>query len=222
MDIFDREILEIIWLTLRMTVTSTIIAAILGIPAGLWLERVKFPGKKIIVSVNRTLMAVPPVVVGLVVYILFMRHGVLGFFSLLFTLEVMIVAQVLIITPIICGIVHTAAVNRAERIRAFGKTMGASPRQIQVLLVKELGNDIYFSIITGFGRAMSEVGAIMIVGGNIRHQTRTMTTAISLMRSRGDFEQAITLGVVLIGIVFVIQAAANLLRQKEQRQDENY
>lgn len=218
----DREILQIIWLTLRMTVTSTAIAAVIGILAGLWLERHNFRGKQFIVSVNRTLMAVPPVVVGLVVYLLFMRNGFFGMFRLLFTLEVMIIAQVLIISPIICGIVHTAAEHRAGRIRSFAVTMGANSRQTQILLIKELSNDIYFAVISGFGRAMSEVGAIMIVGGNIRHQTRTMTTAISLLRNQGDFEQAIILGMILMGIVFLIQAAANLLRRKEQRQDENY
>jgi len=218
----DREILDIIWLSLRMTFFSTAIGAMIGIPVGLWLERANFRGKKLIVTVNRTLMAAPPVVVGLVVYLLFMRNGFFGVFNLLFTLEVMVIAQVLLISPIICGFVYTAASDRAEHIRAFAVTMGASPWQIRKLVFKELRNDLYFSMIAGYGRAMSEVGAIMIVGGNIRHQTRTMTTAISLMRNRGEFEQAIVLGIVLMGIVFVIQAAANFLRRKERRHDENY
>ena len=220
--IIDREILDIIWLTLRMTFFSTTISAAIGIPAGLWLERENFRGKKLIVTINRTLMASPPVVVGLVVYLLFMRNGLFGGLNLLFTLEIMIIAQILLISPIICGFVYTAATNRAERIRAFATTMGANQRQTWKLLCKELSKDIYFSMIAGYGRAMSEVGAIMIVGGNIRHQTRTMTTAISLMRNRGEFEQAIILGIILMVIVFLIQAVANLFRRKEQRQDENY
>lgn len=218
----DREIIEIIWLTLRMTTASTLIATVIGVLAGLWLERVHFRGKRLIVSINRTLMGVPPVVVGLVVYLLLMRNGFFGVFRLLFTLEAMIIAQVLIISPIICGIVHMAAESRAGHIRTFAVTMGASPWQTQKLLIKELSNDIYFSVVTGFGRAMSEVGAILIVGGNIRYQTRTMTTAISLLRNRGDFEQAIILGIILMGIVFLTQTVANLLRKKERQHDENY
>ena len=221
-DVIDREIIEIIWLTLRMTTASTLIATVIGVLAGLWLERVHFRGKRLIVSINRTLMGVPPVVVGLVVYLLLMRNGFFGMFRLLFTLEAMIIAQVLIISPIICGIVHTAAENRATHIRAFAMTMGANPWQTQKLLIKELSNDIYFAVVSGFGRAMSEVGAILIVGGNIRHQTRTMTTAISLLRNRGDFEQAIILGIILMGIVFLTQTAANLLRKKERQHNENY
>jgi len=222
MDMFiEQEIIDIILLTIRMTLTSTLISSVLGIPLGLWLEKFHFPGKKLVITINRTLMASPPVVIGLVVYLLLMRNGPFGALGLLFTFEAMVIAQVILITPIICAMVYTAATRTAPRVRTFAITMGASPLQTQFLIIKELSNEIYFSIIAGYGRAMSEVGAIMIVGGNIRHHTRTMTTSISLMRNRGEFEQAIILGAVLMGIVFIIQIIGSFLR-REERTDENF
>ena len=222
LELLDGEILGIIALTMRMTLLSTTISTIIGVPLGLWLDRVNFAGKKFAVVINRTLMASPPVVVGLVVYLIFMRSGPLGFMGLLFTLEAMVIAQVLIITPIICGIVYTASQRNSERIRVFAITMGANKGQTRALLIKELSNEIFFAVITGFGRAMSEVGAIMIVGGNIRHHTRVMTTTITLLRNRGEIGQAIFLGVILMLIAFGVQMTANFLRKRERRADENY
>ena len=218
--ILDGETFDIIFLTMRMTLTSTFISAVIGIPLGLWLSSARFKGKSLVVRINRTLMATPPVVVGLVVYLVFMRSGPLGFFRLLFTFEAMVIAQVLLISPIICGMVYTSAISRSEIIRNFAITMGANKIQTLALLVKELGNDIYFAVITGFGRAMSEVGAIMIVGGNIRFHTRTMTTTISMLRSRGEIEQAVFLGIILMVIAFLIQLLLDMFKQKEVS-DEN-
>lgn len=217
----NNEVLGIIGLTLRMAFFSTAISAVLGVLLGLWLERARFPGKRLVVRVNRTLMGAPPVVMGLAVYLLLMRKGPLGFLSMLFTIRAMVFAQVLIITPIICGMIYSAASRRADGIRAFGKTMGASHTQTQLLLVREMGNEIYFAVVTGFGRAISEVGAVMIVGGNIQFKTRTMTTAITLLRNNGSYAEAIFLGVVLLVVAFVIQTAADFLR-REERADENF
>jgi len=221
-EIFDQEILAIIWLTMRMTFSSTTISAIMGVPFGLWLARAEFPGKKLVISINRTLMGTPPVVVGLVVFLLFMRNGPFGALQLLFSLEAMIIAQVILIAPIIAGIVYTAAARNEERIRSFAYTMGATKLQTQALLIKELGNEIFFAVVTGFGRAMSEVGAIAIVGGNIRSLTRTMTTTIALDINRGLRNQAVILGVVLMLIAFIVQLTADFLRKREQRADENF
>ena len=221
LEILDREVLGVIALTLRMTLTSTTISAIIGIPLGLWLDRVSFRGKRLVVVINRTLMASPPVVVGLVVFLLLMRNGPLGPLGLLFTFEAMVIAQVILITPIICGIVYTASARNSEAIRIFAKTMGANKRQVHLLLIKEMGNEIFFAIVAGFGRAMSEVGAIMIVGGNIRHHTRTITTSISLLRNRGEIDTAIFLGVVLMVIAFTVQMVADFLQKRERRMDEN-
>jgi len=222
LEMLDQETLGIIVLTLRMTLLSTAISLILGVPLGLWLDRVSFAGKRVVVLINRTLMASPPVVIGLVVYLLLMRNGPFGFMGRLFTLEAMVIAQVLLITPIICGIVYTASQRSASHIRSFAITMGATKRQTQLLLIKELSNEIYFAAITGFGRAMSEVGAIMIVGGNIRYHTRVMTTTISLLRNRGEINQAIFLGVILMLIALGIQIIAGILRKRERRADENF
>jgi len=218
----NPEVIDIIFLTLRMTLLSTGISAVLGIPLGLLLEKARFPGKGIVVAINRTLMATPPVVAGLVVFMLLRSAGPLGNLGLLFTFEAMVIAQTVLITPIICGIVYTATARHGERIRSFGKTMGANPLQQEWLLIKELGNEVFFSIVTGFGRAISEVGAIMIVGGNIRFHTRTMNTSITMMQRMGEFEQAILFGIILMIIAFILQMIGSFLRRRERQPYENY
>ena len=212
---FSLETLGIIFLTLRMSLTSTLIASVLGIMLGFFLEAKPFPGNRIAVRLCRTLMGTPPVVAGLVVYILLMRRGPLGSWGLLFTVEAMIIAQVLIITPIIAGMLHTNASRSAPAIRAFAKTMGANSFQMQILLVKEMRSEIYFAIITAFSRAISEVGAVMIVGGNIQNRTRTMTTAIAMLRNTGDFEQGISLGILLLIIAFILQSLSDFFKPGE-------
>jgi tungstate transport system permease protein len=207
---FNSETLGIIWTTLKMSLTSTIISAFFGINFGLLLERYNFFGKRIVVRICRTLMGTPPVVVGLVVYLLLMRRGPLGFLGILFTIQAMVIAQVLLITPIITGMVYTYSVRNAPLIRSFAKTMGANRLQTFFLFLKELKGEFYFVVIAGFSRAISEVGAVMIVGGNIQHRTRTMTTAISMLRNMGDFSQGITLGIMLLIIAFTLQSLSDL------------
>ncbi len=214
------DILEIILLTLKMAFLSTLISGILGTLLGLILERIDFKGKKLILLINRTLMGVPPVVVGLIVYLLLMRKGPLGFLNILFTLPAMVFAQILIITPIICGMVSESAQHKGPAIRAFAKTMGANFWQSTTLMVKEIRTEIYFAIVSGFGRAISEVGAVMIVGGNILHKTRTMTTAITLLRNKGNYNDAIILGVILLIISLLIQFFLDIALKKEIK-DEN-
>ena len=202
--IFNYDILTIIGTTFQMTIISSAISLLIGTILGLLLQRTNFPGKKIIVRINRTLMGVPPVVIGLVVYLLFMRKGFFGFLDILFTVPVMIIAQVLIITPIVCGMIYSASQRVADKIRTFGITMGANKRQLFLLLIRELSNEIYFVGVTGFGRAISEVGAVMIVGGNIRGQTRVMTTAIASLGNRGVYHEAIYLGIILLIISLLL------------------
>lgn len=209
---FNSETLGIIGVTLKVSLASTFTGSVLGIIFGLLLERSRFPGKRIAVRLCRTLMGTPPVVAGLAVYLLLMRRGPFGSFSLLFTVRAMVIAQVFIITPIITGMVYTYASRSAPGIRAFAKTMGANRLQTQILCVREMSGEIYFAVISAFSRAISEVGAVMIVGGNIQYKTRTMTTAISLLRNTGDFTQGITLGVLLLAIAFVLQTLSDFLR----------
>lgn len=217
----EEGTMSAIKVTMILGFTSTAISSLIGVRMGLLLERHEFLGKKIVIRVNRTLMGVPPVVVGLVTYMLLMRNGPLGFLSLLFTVPGMIIAQVVIITPIICGMTYTSALKTAPAVRFFGKCIGADKKQTKKLIRKEMKKDIYFAIITGFGRSISEVGAVMIVGGNMKFYTRTMTTTISLLKSQGIFTEGVFLGVILLIMAFILQWLADLA-QKEKVEHDNY
>lgn len=223
LDIFfsDVGVFDAICVTFQLALGATLISSILGIFSGLLLEHARFPGKRIVIRINLTLMGVPPVVIGLVVYMLVMRRGPLGRLNMLFTIRGMILAQVLIITPIICGMTYTSLLSKAPAIRTFAKTMGANPVQTQWLVVKELKKELYFAVVTGFGRSISEVGAVMLVGGNIKGHTRTMTTTISLLKSQGIFTEGLTLGILLLVMAFIIQSLADFF-QKGDKTDENY
>ncbi|MCL2179914.1 MAG: ABC transporter permease [Treponema sp.] len=217
----SADTLSIIGVTLRMSFFSTLISTILGAAFGLLLEKHSFHGKKIVVRICRTLMGMPPVVAGLIIYLLLMRRGPLGFLGILFTVQAMVIAQVFLITPIITGMIYTYAARSAPSIRAFAKTMGAGRLQTYFLFIKEMSGEFYFVVVTAFARAISEVGAVMIVGGNIQHKTRTMTTAISMLRNMGDFSQGITLGILLLLIAFLLQTLSDFLRRNE-RNEENF
>lgn len=219
--VINKEVVTIILLTIKLGFCSTLISAMVGIPFGMLLENADFFGKKLIIRINKTLMGLPPVVAGLVVYLLLMRRGIFGNWNLLFSFQAMVIAQLIIITPIISGMFYTTAKNMTPQIRSFAKSMGANGWQTFLLVIKELKNDIYFIVITAFGRSISEVGAVMIVGGNIQNKTRTMTTAISLMRNKGDYSEAITLGVVLLAISFLLQCVVDFFRRYENSH-ENY
>ncbi|MBR3841612.1 MAG: ABC transporter permease [Erysipelotrichales bacterium] len=213
--------LDAIKVTLLLAFSSTSIATILGVLFGLLLEKYHFPFKNLVIRINRTLMGVPPVVIGLVVYLLLMRRGPLGSFSLLFTIRGMIIAQVFIITPIISGTVYAYAAKFAPQVRNFAKTVGATPLQTELLVLKEMRSEIYFAIVSGFGRSISEVGAVMLVGGNIKGRTRTMTTAISLLKSQGIYSEGIMLGIILLIMAFIVQTIAEHFK-KEDIYDENF
>lgn len=217
----DVGVLDAIIVTFQLAFCATAVSALLGIPLGLLLERARFVGKRVVIRINRTLMGVPPVVIGLAVYMLLMRRGPLGRFEMLFTVQGMILAQVLIITPIICGMTCTSLTSKASAIRTFAKTMGAGPIQTQWLVIREVKKELYFAVVTGFGRSVSEVGAVMLVGGNIKGHTRTMTTTISLLKSQGIFTEGLTLGVLLLVMAFIIQSLADFF-QKGEKTDENY
>ena len=220
-DFTNPSVLSAIKVTFEMAFASTLVSAVLGVAIGLWLQNHEFAGKKVVVRINRTLMGVPPVVIGLLVYLLTMRGGPLGPLALLFTVKGMILAQVLIITPIISGMVFSYAESTVPAIKAFAKTMGADKKQTDRLILSELRNEIYFCIITGFGRAISEVGSVMLVGGNIKGHTRTMTTMISLLKSQGIYSEGIGLGLLLLVMAFILQTLSDSVR-KEQIRDENY
>ena len=214
-------VLDSIRVTLVMSFWSTLIASVLGISLGLLMEKNRFPGKRLAVRINRTLMGAPPVVIGLLAYLLLRKKGPLGDLRWVFTIRGMVFAQVLIITPIVCGMVYSYAVRTAPAIRAFAKTMGADSRQTNRLLLREMKTEIYFAVVSGYGRSISEVGAVFLVGGNIKNNTRTMTTAISTLKGAGDYYEGIFLGILLMVMAFAVQTLADYFR-KEESADENF
>ncbi|NLY77033.1 MAG: ABC transporter permease [Tissierellia bacterium] len=203
---FDQEIYEIIFLSLFISTSATIIASIIFIPIGIHLGIKEFKRKRALSRMLYTFMSIPSVVVGLLVAIILSRRGPLGKFDLMYTPKAMIIAQTLLVTPLILGLTYSLAKNRGKEIESIGKTLGAGRKDIILLIIKELKIDLIVNVVTAFSRAISEVGAVMIVGGNIRRKTRVITTTISLMKSMGDYPMAIALGIVLLFISFLVNS----------------
>ena len=211
---FDKEIYSIVLLSIIVSCTSTLFSSIIAIPIGTIIGTHEFPLKKTIVRIIYTLMSLPPVIAGLVVFLIIMRKGPLGFLGLTFTPTAMIIAQTLIVTPIIIGLTYNGVKERGETVKALGKTLGASKRQTLKLLIYDMRIIIISAVIAGFGRAVSEVGAVMIVGGNIKGHTRVMTTYIAMLQSMGDYSKAIAIGIVLLALSFIINGLMFNLQQK--------
>lgn len=210
----DRELLGIIFLSIKVSGTALVIATLTGLPIGALLGFRKFPLKGLIISILNTFMGLPPVVVGLFVYLLLSRSGSLGFMGLLYSPTAMIIAQTILAFPIVTSLSHSAIVNVDPVIRQAAMTLGATPFQVSVAIVKEARYGITSGIIAGFGRVMAEVGAILIVGGNIAGYTRVMTTTIALETDKGNFELALALGIILLTISLIINAILHLVQKK--------
>jgi tungstate transport system permease protein len=210
---FDARLAQVVGLSLAVSGSACLIAALFGMAWGAWLAVARFPGHRIVVALLNTLLALPSVVVGLVVYLLLSRAGPLGTLGILFTPTAMVVAQTLLVLPVVAAltrqIVADAWRGNGEQLRS----MGARPLIAALLLLLHERLALVTVMLTAFGRAISEVGAVMIVGGNIDGVTRVMTTAIALETSKGDLPLALGLGIVLLGIV----AALNLLIAFVQR-----
>jgi tungstate transport system permease protein len=207
----SREFWEIVWLSLAVSLSGTAAAAALGLPFGAALAIWRFPGRRVLVVVVNALLGLPPAVVGLVLYLLLSRSGPLGALGLLFTPAAMVVAQAVLALPIVTALAHRAAEGLWT---AFGEPMmdlGASRWRAVPALIAMGRLSMLTAVLAGLGRTMSEVGAIIVVGGNIAGYTRTMTTAIVLETSKGDLALALGLGLVLIGITIMISAVAFLL-----------
>jgi tungstate transport system permease protein len=202
----DPEFLAIVHLSLFVSLTATVLAGIIAIPLGIIIGIKDFPGKKGLVRLIYTLMSMPPVVIGLVIFLLLLRSGPLGQFRLNFTPAAMIIAQFCLVAPIITGVVINGTKERGQDIRELAKTLGASRMQTLWLLIRELRINIMSAVVTGYGRAISEVGAVMVVGGNIRGHTRVMTTTIAMLRNMGEYSLAIATGIVLLLISFIINS----------------
>ncbi len=209
----DPALVEIVTLSLRVSMTAVFIAAVIGLPAGAALAVFKFPGRRVVVVTIGALMGLPPVVVGLGVYLALSRSGPLGVLDLLFTPTAMIIAQVVLITPIIIAlsrqIIETMWEEYAEQLRS----LGAGPWRSVPTLLWDARHGLMTVVLAGFGRASAEVGAVMIVGGNINHATRVMTTAIALETSKGDLALAMGLGIVLMMLSLGVNAAVHLINE---------
>lgn len=203
----DAALLEIVLLSLRVSGVALLFSVLLGIPAGLLLGLRRFPGRRLAVAAVYTGMAFPPVVIGLFVYLLLSRSGPLGSLSLpfipsLFTPQAMILAQTILAFPLVAGFTMAAVAGVDPALRVQVRALGASNRQATLAVLEEAKGGVIAAVVAGFGGIISEVGAVMIVGGNIEHRTRVLTTAIVLETGKGNFDLAIALSLVLLGLAF--------------------
>ncbi len=210
----DPEVLEIAGRSLMISVTSTIIAFLLSIPISSLIHFHTFPGKRILITLIQTFFSIPTVAVGLFVFILFSRAGPLSGLNLMFTPTIMVLGQVILITPILLGLTISALSGVDRAILDTARSLGASNFQTAVVILKEARFAVMAALIMGFGRAISEVGLAIIVGGNIKGFTRVLTTAISLETSKGDLELSIALGIILVLIALVINLTLNRIQQR--------
>lgn len=211
----NSEVFTILKFSLFVSISATIIAVLLGVPLGSLIGIKKFPFKKVIISLINTCMGLPPVVVGLFVVLFLARSGPLGFLEWLYSLKGMILAQVIIATPIIAGL--TIAAVQSVELKFYQQilALGATGVQAIFVLLKEIRLSILAAIIAGFGSIISEVGAVMMVGGNIKNQTRVLTTATVLETNMGNFDMAIALGLILLTMSFIINLALTYIQQKK-------
>ena len=210
----DREILSVLWLSLQVSGTATLIALLLGIPAGAVLALTRFSGRTLVVSAVNTGMGLPPVVVGLFVTILLWRSGPLGNLEILYTPAAIILAQAVIAAPIVTGITLAAVQNVPAKFRLQLIALGASRAQMVWITLREARLPVLAAVMAGFGGVISEIGASMMVGGNIKGQTRTLTTAMVLETGKGNFEIAIALSIVLMVLVFGVNWALTAIQQR--------
>ncbi len=210
----DRELWQIIGTTLTMSLFSTGISALIGIPAGTLIGTRDFRGKGLVLRAANTLMGLPPVLAGLIVFILFRSIGPFGRLHLMFSLPVMVIAQVLLITPVTTAMSAAAAEERAALLTETARGLGIGPAKRLYLLVRECAGQFLSVTLMGFGRSIAEVGAVSLVGGNIQFKTRVMTTAILLEANKGDFKKALALGILLMLLALIVNVPAYTLREK--------
>jgi len=209
----DPQLLQIIALSLKVTLTAVAIATLLGFAAGGVLAVYRFPGRGAVAALLNALMGLPPVVAGLIVYMLLSNAGPLGVLQLLYTPGAMIIAQVFLITPIVAALTRQTCEDLLEEYRDQLRSLGASSAEMVTTLLWDGRYRLITAVLAGFGRAIAEVGAVMIVGGNIDHVTRTMTTAIALETSKGNIALALALGMILLAIALVVNAALMGIRR---------
>lgn len=202
----DAELYSIIGLSLFVSLAATLVATLFAVPTAVYLGLRKFPLKGLLTRIIYTMMSVPSVLVGLLVAILLSRRGPLAFLELMYTPKAMIVAQFALVTPLILGIVYTITIKRGKEIEKAGRLLGARKLRLILLVTRELKIEIMMAFVTAFARAISEVGAVMIVGGNIKGHTRVITTSIVMFNSMGEYERAIALGLILLLLSLIMNS----------------
>ncbi|GEP05772.1 ABC transporter permease [Methylobacterium oxalidis] len=208
----DREVFAIAWLSLRVSLSAVLIGCLVGIPLGSLVAVSRFPGRSGAVGLLNAAMGLPPVIVGLVVYLLLSRSGPLGPLGILFTPAAMVAAQSVLVTPLIAALTRQIVADAEAHLGEQLRSLRLSAWRRAGILIFDVRFSLLTAVLAAFGRAISEIGAVLVVGGNIDGFTRTMTTAISLETQKGDLALALALGLVLIGLVILVSMAASLLR----------
>ena len=211
---FDPEVMSIAGLSLRIAVTSVVIGSIIALPLASLIHFHNFRGKRVLISLIQTFYSIPTVTVGLFVFVLFSHSGPLGGLDLIFTPTVMVIGQIILVMPILLGMTISALNGVDKTIIDTARSMGASSWQMMLAIIKEARFAVMAAGILAFGRAISEVGRALMVGGNIKGFTRVLTTAISLETSKGDWELSMALGIILIFIALVINIIMNRIQQR--------
>jgi len=212
----DPEVLSITWLSLKVSGIATLISVGIGISCGMIVALTRFPGKKFVVSVVNTGMGLPPVVVGLFVTVFLWRNGPFGFLDILYTPTAIIIAQAVIATPIVMGISIAALQNLPAKMRLQILSLGATRMQMVMILVKEARLPLMAAVMAGFGGVISEVGASIMVGGNITGYSRVLTTATVMETGKGEFATAFALSIILLLLVFIVNYLFTLIQQRER------
>ena len=210
----DQELLQIIYVSLKVSSISTLIASVVGIPAGFFIAFGEFRGKRLLVTVLNTLLALPTVVVGLFVYSFISRRGIFGPLDLLYTQKAIIIGQVILIIPIVTTFTISAISRIDERYRKTAKTLGANVLQTALVIIREARFGIVAAVVAAFGRVIAEVGISMMLGGNAKGFTRTMTTAMALEYDKGEFVLGVALGIVLLAVSFGVNLCFNYVQGK--------
>lgn len=213
----NAELVNILGVTARMSLASSIIALFIGTPIGIWLGACRFRGRGALLVANRTLMGLPPVVCGLLFYMLFSGVGPLRHLKLLFTVDIMVMAQVVLITPIVVGNMESYVSGIAQPVRETAKGLGLSGFKTFFLLCNECVYQIFSAYLLAFARSIAEVGAVSMVGGAIAWKTNVMTTAIMQYTNRGDFSLGIALGMILLGVSLIVNVVISLMQRRLSR-----
>ena len=213
----DAELLNILNVTAQMSLQSSVLALLIGLPIGIWLGACKFPGRNVLLVANRTLMGMPPVVCGLVFYMLFSGVGPFRHLRLLFTVDIMIMAQVVLITPIVVGTMESYVAGIAPSVRETAKGLGLGGFKTFGLLCNECIYQIISAYLLAFSRSIAEVGAVSMVGGAIAWKTNVMTTAIMQYTNRGSFTLGVALGIILLTISLIVNILISLLQRRLSR-----